>query len=128
MKKIYLMYPQKKGTIAPEIYGQFTELLGAVIYDGIWVGKDSEIPNIKGFRKDVIEKMRQIKVPVIRWPGGCFAESYNWRDGIGENRPTRLNWWTPADGKYEPNLVGTHEFMDFCEAVGAKAYFGNSSF
>lgn len=124
MKKIYLMYPQKKGTIAPEIYGQFAELLGAVFYDGIWVGKDSNIPNIKGFRKDVIEKLRQIKVPVIRWPGGCFAESYDWRDGIGEYRPTRLNWWTPADGKYEPNEVGTHEFMDFCEAVGAKGYFG----
>ena len=124
MKNVYLVYPQKKGVIAPEIYGQFTELLGAVIYDGIWVGKDSEIPNIKGFRKDVIEKMRQIKVPVIRWPGGCFAEGYDWRDGIGENRPVRLNWWTPADGKYEPNEVGTHEFMDFCEAVGAKAYFG----
>ncbi len=123
MKKIYLMYPQKKGRIAPEIYGHFTEHIGGVIYDGIWVGRDSDIPNIKGFRKDIIEKLRVIKAPVIRWPGGCFAEVYDWRDGIGENRPTRVNWWTRFDGRYETNEVGTHEFMDFCEAVGADAYF-----
>lgn len=123
MKKVYLMYPQKKGTIAPEIYGHFTEHIGGVIYDGIWVGRDSKIPNIKGFRKDVIEKLKAIKAPVIRWPGGCFAEVYDWRDGIGKDRPTRLNWWTYADGKTESNEVGTHEFMDFCEACGAKAYF-----
>jgi alpha-N-arabinofuranosidase len=123
MKKIYLMYPQKIGTIAPEIYGHFTEHIGGVIYDGIWVGKDSDIPNVKGFRTDIIEKLKAIKAPVIRWPGGCFAETYDWRDGIGEDRPTRINWWWKNDGKYEPNTVGTHEFMDFCEAVGADAYF-----
>ncbi len=123
MKNIYLMYPQKKGTIAPEIYGHFSEHIGGVIYDGIWVGKDSDIPNIKGFRKEIIEKLRAIKAPVIRWPGGCFAETYDWRDGIGEERPVRINWWRNRDGRYEPNEVGTHEFMDFCEAVGAKAYF-----
>ena len=123
MKKIYLVYPSKKGTIAPEIYGHFTEHIGGVIYDGIWVGKDSEIPNIKGFRKDIIEKLKKIKAPVIRWPGGCYAETYDWRDGIGENRPTRKNWWYYQDKRTEPNEVGTHEFMDFCEAVGAKAYF-----
>jgi len=123
MKKVYLMYPQKKGTIAPEIYGHFTEHIGGVIYDGIWVGKDSNIPNVKGFRKDIIEKLKAIKAPVIRWPGGCFAETYDWRDGIGEKRPTRINWWRNKDGRYESNEVGSHEFMDFCEAVGAKAYF-----
>lgn len=123
MKKIYLMYPQKIGKIAPEIYGHFTEHIGGVIYDGIWVGKDSKIPNIKGFRKDIIEKLRAIKAPVIRWPGGCFAETYDWRDGIGKERPVRMNWWKNADGRYESNEVGTHEFMDFCEEVGAKAYF-----
>lgn len=122
-KKIYLIYPNKKGTIAPEIYGHFTEHIGGVIYDGIWVGKDSDIPNIKGFRKDIVEKLRAIKAPVIRWPGGCFAETYDWRDGIGENRPTRINFWAYSDGKTESNQVGTHEFMDFCEAVGADAYF-----
>lgn len=123
MKKIYLMYPQKKGTIAPEIYGHFTEHIGGVIYDGIWVGKDSKIPNIKGFRKEIIEKLRAIKAPVIRWPGGCFAEIYDWRDGIGKDRPSRISWWGYKDGKTEPNEVGTHEFMDFCEEAGADAYF-----
>lgn len=123
MKKIYLIYPSKKGIIAPEIYGHFTEHIGGVIYDGIWVGKDSEIPNIKGFRKDIVEKLRAINAPVIRWPGGCYAETYDWRDGIGENRPIRKNWWYYQDKRTEPNEVGTHEFMDFCEAVGAKAYF-----
>ena len=123
MKKLYLVYPQKKGTIAPEIYGHFTEHIGGVIYDGIWVGRDSEIPNIKGFRKYIIEKLKAINAPVIRWPGGCFAEIYDWHDGVGKERPTRINWWKYIDGRYETNEVGTHEFMDFCEAVGAKAYF-----
>lgn len=123
MKKVFLNYHSSKGTIAPEIYGHFTEHIGGVIYDGIWVGKDSKVPNIKGFRKDIIEKLRKINAPVIRWPGGCFAETYDWRDGIGKDRPVRINWWTFKDGRYETNEVGTHEFMDFCEAVGAKAYF-----
>lgn len=123
MKKVYLFYPKEKGYISPEIYGQFTEHIGGVIYDGIYVGKDSDIPNINGFRKEIIEKLRAIGTPVIRWPGGCFAETYDWRDGIGKDRPTRLNWWTKWDGRIESNEVGTHEFMDFCEAVGAKAYF-----
>ena len=126
MKKLYLMYPQKKGTIAPEVYGHFTEHIGGVFYDGLWVGKDSDIPNVKGFRKEIIDKLRAIKAPVIRWPGGCYAEVYDWRDGIGEERPSRINWWTYHDGRYEPNAVGTHEFMDFCEAVGAAAYIASN--
>lgn len=123
MKKIYLMFPRKKGRIAPEIYGHFAEHIGGVIYDGIWVGKESKIPNIRGFRKEIIDKLKAIKAPVIRWPGGCYAEVYDWRDGIGEERPQRINWWTVHDGRYESNEVGTHEFMDFCEMVGADAYF-----
>lgn len=123
MKKIYLMYPQKKGEIAPEIYGHFSEHIGGVIYDGIWVGKDSKVPNINGFRKEIIEKLRAIKASVIRWPGGCFAETYDWRDGIGKERRVRISWWTGEDGRYESNEVGTHEFMDFCEQIGAKGYF-----
>ena len=122
-KKIYLVYPKKIGTIAPEIYGHFAEHIGGVYYDGLWVGKNSDVPNINGFRKEIVEKLRHIKAPVIRWPGGCFAETYDWRDGIGENRPTRINWWTKWDGRYESNEVGTHEFMDLCEMVGAKPYF-----
>ncbi|MBQ6823827.1 MAG: alpha-L-arabinofuranosidase [Clostridia bacterium] len=123
MKKVYLLHPQKIGTIAPEIYGHFTEHIGGVFYDGLWVGKDSSIPNIRGFRKDLVEKFKAIRPPVLRWPGGCFAETYDWRDGIGKERPTRINWWTSRDGRYESNAVGTHEFMDLCEMVGAKAYF-----
>ncbi|MBQ8893868.1 MAG: alpha-N-arabinofuranosidase [Clostridia bacterium] len=123
MKKIYLVHPQKIGTIAPELYGHFIEHIGGVFYDGLWVGKDSPIPNIRGFRKDLVEKLKAIHPPVLRWPGGCFAETYDWRDGIGEERPTRISWWTGRDGRYEPNAVGTHEFMDLCEMVGAKAYF-----
>ena len=84
MKTIYLMYPKVVGSIASEIYGHFTEHLGSVIYDGIWVGKDSDVPNVKGFRKEIIEKLRDIKAPVVRWPGGCFSETYDWRDGIGK--------------------------------------------
>ena len=123
MKTVYLVYPQKIGRIAPEIYGHFTEHIGGVIADGIWVGKDSSVPNIRGFRKEIVEKLRKLNPPVIRWPGGCYAEVYDWRDGIGKDRPVRINWWTREDGRYEPNAVGTHEFMDFCEMVGADAYF-----
>jgi len=121
-KTVHITAPDKIGTIAPEIYGHFSEHIGGVFYGGIWVGKDSKIPNIGGFRKDFIEKFKKIKPPVLRWPGGCFAEVYNWRDGIGKNRPTRINWWTVNDGRYEPNEVGTHEFMELCEILETKPY------
>lgn len=122
MKRISIIYPEHLGTIAPEIYGHFAEHIGGVIYGGLWVGKDSPIPNINGFRKEIIEKLRKIQAPVLRWPGGCFAEGYNWRDGIGSNRPVRPSWWTIYDGQYETNEFGTHEFLEFCELVGAKPY------
>ena len=111
--------------VEPELYGHFTEHIGGVFYDGIWEGENSPVPNIRGLRLELIEKMRQIHAPVIRWPGGCFAEIYNWRDGIGprENRPTRINWWYRDDGRLEPNAVGTHEFVDFCRLIGAEPYF-----
>lgn len=110
---------------APELYGHFAEHIGGVIYDGIWVGRDSKVPNINGFRKEIVEKLRAIHAPVVRWPGGCFAEIYDWRDGIGpvEERPTRINWWWKNDGRYEPNTVGTHEFCEFCQLIGAEPYF-----
>ena len=123
MKKIHIVFPHKIGQIAPELYGHFSEHIGGVFYDGIWVGKDSAIPNINGFRKDLVERLRAIRPPVLRWPGGCFAETYNWRDGIGENRPIRHQWWTRYDGRYESNAVGTHEFVELCELIGAKPYF-----
>jgi alpha-N-arabinofuranosidase len=104
------------------IYGQFSEHLGKGIYEGIWVGENSKIPNIRGYRKDVVEALRKIHVPVIRWPGGCFADLYNWRDGIGPRakRPVRIN--THWGGVTEDNSFGTHEFMDFSELVGADPY------
>lgn len=121
-KKITLVYPEATGYVKPEIYGHFSEHIGGVIYDGLWVGKDSPIPNINGYRKDLVEKFKAIKPPVLRWPGGCFAETYHWRDGIGEKRPVRPTWWTRFDGRYESNEFGTHEFFEFCELVGVKTY------
>ena len=113
---------QSLGTIDPAVYGQFAEHLGRGIYEGIWVGANSPIPNTHGFRNDVIDALRHIKVPVIRWPGGCFAEDYNWRDGIGPQagRPTRVN--TSWGGVEEPNAFGTHEYMEFSALIGSKTY------
>ena len=104
------------------IYGQFAEHLGRGIYEGIWVGENSKIPNIHGYRKDVVEALRHIHVPDIRWPGGCFADLYDWRDGVGPRakRPVRINvHW---GGVTEDNSFGTNEFMNFSELVGADAY------
>ena len=122
MEKLYLVPQKKIGRIAPEIYGVFTEHIGGCVYDGIYCGDAAE--NIHGFRKAIIDDLRAIDTPLVRWPGGCFAETYDWRDGIGpvENRPVRLSWWTPSDGKYEPNIVGTDEFLDFTALVGATPY------
>jgi alpha-N-arabinofuranosidase len=105
--------------IDPDVYGQFAEHLGAGIYGGLWVGTDSKIPNVRGWRKDVVQALKLLEVPVVRWPGGCFADDYDWRDGIGDpaTRPVRLNrWW----GGAETNRVGTHEFMDLAEQLGAE--------
>lgn len=111
-----------KTKISREIYGHFSEHLGRCIYDGLFVGKDSDIPNIDGVRKDAIEALRAIKIPVLRWPGGCFAEEYHWRDGIGpvENRPVTVNnYWGKVP---ESNHFGTHEFFNLCELLGAQPY------
>lgn len=108
--------------IEPAIYGQFAEHLGRGIYEGIWVGPKSPIPNTNGYRNDVLAALKRIRVPVIRWPGGCFADEYDWRDGIGprDRRPVRIN--THWGGVTEDNAVGTHEFMNYSELVGADAY------
>jgi alpha-N-arabinofuranosidase len=108
--------------IAPEVYGQFAEHLGTGIEGGIWVGEASPIPNIRGYRRDVVEALQRLKVPVVRWPGGCFADIYRWRDGLGPRaqRPVTLNkWWGNTE---ESNQFGTHEFFDFAELIGAKTY------
>jgi alpha-N-arabinofuranosidase len=107
--------------ISRYLYGQFIEHLGGCIYDGIWVGEDSAIPNDRGIRLDTVEALKKLNIPVMRWPGGLFADTYHWRDGIGprEQRPITLNrGWNST----ESNQFGTHEFMDFCELIGTEPY------
>ncbi|MBK8479382.1 MAG: alpha-N-arabinofuranosidase [Opitutaceae bacterium] len=108
--------------ISKYIYGQFSEHLGRCIYEGIWVGPDSPIPNTKGYRNDVLAALKQLKVPQLRWPGGCFADEYHWRDGIGprEKRPSiyNSNW----GGVVENNHFGTHEFLELCEMLDIAPY------
>lgn len=109
------------GTINPSIYGHFAEHLGRCIYPGIWVGESSKIPNVEGLRKDVVEALKAINPPVVRWPGGCFADAYHWKDGIGpvDQRPRRPNvWW----GGEDSNEFGTDEFMRFCKSIGTEPY------
>ena len=108
--------------ISRQIYGHFSEHLGRCIYDGIWVGADSAIPNIRGIRSDISEALRHINIPNLRWPGGCFADEYHWRDGIGpyEDRPCMVN--THWGGVTEDNSFGTHEFMDLCEQLNCEPY------
>lgn len=109
-----------KATINPNIYGHFAEHLGRCIYGGIWVGEDSPIPNTRGIRNDVVKALKEIDIPVLRWPGGCFADTYHWKDGIGpmEDRPTIVNvHW---GGVTENNHFGTHEFLDLCEQLDAE--------
>ncbi len=111
-----------KDTISRMIYGQFAEHLGHCIYGGLWVGEDSPIPNTRGIRNDVVAALKAIRVPVVRWPGGCFADEYHWTDGIGpkEKRPTMIN--THWGGVTENNHFGTHEFFELCEQLGCEPY------
>lgn len=114
---------QKPGpVINKDIYGQFAEHLGHGIYEGMWVGPDSKIPNTKGWRNDVVGALKKLQVPLVRWPGGCFADEYHWRDGIGprDKRPVKVN--TNWGGVEEDNAVGTHEFFDLIDLLGADAY------
>ena len=117
---------QPGGVINPNIYGHFAEHLGRLVYDGIWVGERSAIPNTRGIRTDVVEALKKLKVPVLRWPGGCFADEYHWRDGIGprNKRPRRIN--ASWGGVLETNAFGTHEFMDLCELIGAAPYISGN--
>lgn len=122
MTRITINADQKVGKINKNIYGHFSEHLGRCIYEGIWVGTDSSIPNTNGIRNDVVEVLRALKVPVLRWPGGCFADEYHWKDGVGprEKRAKMIN--THWGGVIENNHFGTHEFLDFCEMIGAEPY------
>ena len=129
--RIEVLANEPLGTISPNIYGHFTENLSGVVYDGIWVGPNSKIPNVDGIRKELIDEMIKIKPPVVRFPGGCFADSYDWRDGVGpaDKRPRRTNFWNggetsaaPASHRYDPNEFGTNEFAHFCKLIGSEPY------
>lgn len=129
--RIEVLTGEQLGIISPNIYGHFAENLSGVIYDGIWVGSNSKVPNVDGIRKELIDEMRKIKPPVVRFPGGCFADSYDWRDGIGpaDKRPRRTNFWNggeaeaaPASHRYDPNQFGTNEFAHFCKLIGSEPY------
>lgn len=123
MLKTTLRIGNKTGKIiSPEIYGQFSEHLGRCIYDGIYVGDDSDIPNVNGMRKDVVDALKEIGVPVLRWPGGCFADEYHWRDGIGDKADRRRMVNTNWGGVVEDNSFGTHEFMELCSQIGCEPY------
>lgn len=120
--RIFINEKNKKGHINPEIYGHFSEHLGRCIYEGLYVGENSDIPNVNGMRKDVVGALKEIKIPVLRWPGGCFADEYHWKDGIGpkETRKKMIN--THWGGVLEDNSFGTDEYFELCEQLGCKTY------
>ena len=122
MNRITINTHRTIGTINRNIYGHFSEHLGRCIYQGLYVGEDSPIPNVNGMRTDVVEALRHIKVPVLRWPGGCFADEYHWRDGIGprEDRKRMVN--THWGNVVEDNSFGTHEFIELCRQIGCEPY------
>ncbi|MCR2047609.1 alpha-N-arabinofuranosidase [Acetatifactor muris] len=126
MAKLYVNPKVKKGHLNPELQGHFSEHLGRCIYEGIYVGENSDIPNVNGMRTDVVEALKEIHVPVLRWPGGCFADEYHWKDGIGpkEGRKKMIN--THWGGVVEDNSFGTHEFMELCRQVGCKTYINGN--
>lgn len=132
--RIEVLLGEEIATINPAIYGHFAEHLGGVVYDGIWVGENSRVPNTGGIRNALVDALKRIKAPVIRWPGGCFADSYDWRDGTGprSQRPRRTNFWADAQEwprnapngpwKFDTNHFGTNEFLRFCQMSGAEGY------
>lgn len=124
MNKVYVIYPEEIGTISKNIYSHFVQPIAHSVYEGIWVGEDSPIPNTRGIRNDLIEKLRQIHPGAIRWPGGSNSNTFDWKDGIGprEKRPTRISAAYCETGDVENNQFGTHEFMDFCHLIGAEPY------
>ena len=115
------------GTISPRLYGHFAEHLGRCCYDGLWVGTDARIPQTEGFRTDVLDALRALPVPMLRWPGGCYADHYHWRDGIGppEERPRRLGMSCGLTVE-DDNSLGTHEFLRLCALLGAEPYLAGN--
>ena len=126
MKHLFINAGRKFSKIDKNIYGHFAEHLGRGIYGGVFVGEDSTIPNVRGIRTDVVNALRHIEAPVVRWPGGCFAEYYNWKDGIGTRQDRKRIVNTAWGGVVEDNSFGTHEFLDFCEQVGCSPYLAGN--
>lgn len=126
MAKLFINPSKKMGHIEKELQGHFSEHLGRCIYEGLYVGEDSPIPNKNGMRKDVVEALKEMGLPVLRWPGGCFADEYHWMDGIGpkESRKKMIN--THWGGVVEDNSFGTHEYMELCEQLGCKTYINGN--
>jgi len=120
MSKIIIDANSSIGTINRNIYGHFSEHLGRCIYGGLFAGKNSDIPNTNGMRNDVVNALKKIKIPVLRWPGGCFADEYHWKDGIGSNRKKMIN--THWGGVMEDNSFGTHEFLELCKQLECEPY------
>ena len=126
MIKLTVHENEKKGTIAPEIYGHFSEHLGRCIYEGIYVGENSPVPNVKGMRKDVVDALKDMAIPVLRWPGGCFADEYHWKDGIGPKDKRKRMVNTHWGGVVEDNSFGTHEYFELCDQLGCKTYINGN--
>ena len=126
MRKVVIDTKAEKNRINRNIYGHFSEHLGRCIYQGIYVGEDSPIPNVNGMRTDVVEALKKIRVPVLRWPGGCFADEYHWKDGVGPKQKRKRMVNTHWGGVVEDNSFGTHEFLEFCRQVGCEPYINGN--
>ncbi len=126
MAKLYVNPGNPKSKINKEIYGNFSEHLGRCIYEGLFVGEDSPIPNTNGMRNDVVNALREMKLPVLRWPGGCFADEYHWMDGIGSKEKRKKIVNTHWGGVVEDNSFGTHEFMELCRQIGCETYINGN--
>ena len=126
MRKLIINNDKKGAKINKNIYGHFSEHLGRCIYEGIFVGEDSPIPNVKGMRCDVVEALKGIKAPVLRWPGGCFADEYHWMDGIGPKTQRKRIINTHWGGVVEDNSFGTHEFMELCQQIGCEPFISGN--
>ncbi|SEO61242.1 alpha-N-arabinofuranosidase [Paenibacillus sp. OV219] len=124
--RVVIHTDRTNGSINRNIYGHFAEHLGRCIYEGIWVGEDSNIPNTKGIRNDVLEALRGLHIPVLRWPGGCFADEYHWKDGIGPRQARKRMINTHWGGVVENNHFGTHEFLMLCELLGSEPYINGN--
>lgn len=126
MTKLYINPKVKKGHIRKEIQGHFSEHLGRCIYEGVYVGEDLEIRNTNGMRNDVVEALKEVKIPVLRWPGGCFADEYHWKDGIGPKKDRKKMVNTNWGGVVEDNSFGTDEYMELCRQIGCKTYINGN--